>query len=276
MKLKISIFLGVLLVAFVATGAQRGFIRVLDTINELVTTNPFDANTTVMVTESGYYARTNTWTGTNTTTRIASQTPGYSWDLLLPVGTGFGSGGETNVAENVGVGAGIYKTKIDKTLYFKSLAASNNISLEYTGDTIWISSTASGGGEVLTFYNVGGALPNSAGIFKQKAGQSVELRKLKGDQNINVVQASDTVNLSMSRLFDADEDTGVSVDVQTDNDIVNIENAGIIEYQFKGNELEVRDADIELREGDLIMKDKDTGHYYRLQIRSGVLTIDPV
>lgn len=275
MNRKIFITLSVLMVAFIATGAQRGFIRVFDTIAEMVVANPYDANSTVMVTQSGYYARTNTWVDTNTTTRIASQTPGISWDLLLPVGTGYGSGGETNLMENVGVGAGIYKEKVNSTFYLKSLAASNNIALEYTGDTIWISSTASGG-ETLSFYNVGGTIANSAGIYKQKGAQTVEMRKVVGDQNITVQQNSDTVGLSISRLFDTDEDSGVKVDVQTDSDVVNIENAGIIEYQFKGNELEVRDADIELREGDLIMKDKDTGHYYRLQIQSGVLTIEPV
>lgn len=275
MNKKVAIFLSALMVVWVATGAQRGLIRVLDTISELATANPFDVNSTVMVTQAGYFARTNTWANTNDTTRIASITPGYSWDLLLPVGTGAGTGGETNTVQNVGVGAGLYKEKVGSVFYFKSLQASNNISLEYSGDTVWISSSASGG-ETLNFYNTGGALANSAGIFKQKAASTVEMRKVVGDQNISVTQNSDTVALSMSRLFDADEDTGVRVDVVTDNDVVNIENAGIIEYEFKHNELEIRDADIELRQGDLIMKDKDTGHYYRLQIRSGILTIDPV
>jgi hypothetical protein len=266
----------VLGVLIAAVGAERGFVRVLDSIFELALQNPFDVNSTVMVTQNGYFARTNTWAGTNGTTRIASVTPGYSWDLLLPVGSGFGSGGETNLAQSVGAGAAVYKNKINETFYFKSIGASNNITLESTGDTIWISASGGGGGEVLSFYNTGGSLPNSAGIFKQKAASNVELRKILGDQNINVSQSSDVVGLSISKLFDADADTGVRVDVVSDSDIVNIENAGIVEYQFKGDELEVRDASIELREGDLIMKDKDTGFYYKLQIRSGILTIDPV
>lgn len=272
-KFYFGLFFSLGLLMFVSAG-ERGFIRVLDTINELATANPFDVNSTVMVTDSGYFARTNTWSSTNTTTRIASTTIGYSWDLLIPVGDS-GSGGETNLVQNVGAGASLFKEKLDETFYFKSIGASNNISLESTGDTIWISATASGG-ETLSFQNSGGAIANAGGVYKSKAASIVSLRKIKGDQNITVTEDVDTINLTTTRLFDADEDTGVRVDTVTDNDQVNIENAGVIEYEFKANELEVRDADIELREGDLIMKDKVTGHYYQLQIVNGVLTIDPV
>ena len=86
-----------------------------------------------------------------------------------------GGSGEVNTASNLGAGNGVFAQKVGADLQFKSLVAGTNISLVPTGNDITISATGGGSGEANTASNVG----TGAGVFKQKTGVDLELRKIK-------------------------------------------------------------------------------------------------
>ena len=94
--LRYLVFLLVATVAFAQVTTKAVY-----TVDEMVALNPLTLNTgadtngqyraTVIVnygTYAGIYALTNTWTGTNTSSRIMSATTGYSWDQIAAGGSG--------------------------------------------------------------------------------------------------------------------------------------------------------------------------------------------
>lgn len=60
-----------------------------------------------------------------------------------------GGGGEVNTASNLGVGEGVFASKVGVDLQFKSLIAGANVTLTSDGDEITIDATGGGGGATL-------------------------------------------------------------------------------------------------------------------------------
>jgi len=104
-----------------------------------------------------------------------------------------GSNGEANIGINVGGGAGVYKDKSGIELEFKTLIAGSNITLTPGIDTITISSSGGGDGEVNTASNVGVI---GDGLFKQKVGSDLEFKKIVSGANIIITPGIDTITVS--------------------------------------------------------------------------------
>ncbi|MCW1937498.1 DUF2793 domain-containing protein [Pseudomonas sp. MDMC_285] len=69
--------------------------------------------------------------------------------------------GEANTASNIGSGYGVFASKSGVNLQFKSLAGGANVSITEAGDTLTISASGSGGGDVST---VAGVSPVSGDV----------------------------------------------------------------------------------------------------------------
>ena len=115
--------------------------------------------------------------------------------VFLNFQPGGGGSGEVNTASNVGAGDGVFKQKTGVDLEFKSFTAGTNITLTSSADEIQID--AAGGGESNTASNVG----TGAGVFKQKTGVDLELRKVNSNDFAVTENANDiTVNASTSMI----------------------------------------------------------------------------
>jgi hypothetical protein len=105
---------------------------------------------------------------------------------------------ENVTASNIGTGVGVFASKVDSDLQFKSFIAGSNISVTSSENSIVISSIA---GEI-TASNVGAI---GEGIFKQKTGDDLEFKKLIAGNNITLTSDADSITI---------ESTGVASGVE--------------------------------------------------------------
>lgn len=110
--------------------------------------------------------------------------------------------GEVNTASNLGAGQGVFAQKVAADLQFKSLVAGTNITLTPTGNDITIAASGGASGEANTASNVG----TGAGVFKQKVGVDLELRKINAGSNVTITENPNDITIAAT-----DTDTTYSI-----------------------------------------------------------------
>jgi hypothetical protein len=98
--------------------------------------------------------------------------------------------GEVNTASNIGLGSGIFSSKVGTDLEFKSLIAGTNVSISSDATSITISATDTG--EVNTASNVG----SGEGVFAQKVSEDLEFKSLVAGTNVSISSDATTVTIS--------------------------------------------------------------------------------
>lgn len=113
-------------------------------------------------------------------------------DKLTIVGPGII---ESTTASNIGVGTGIFKNKINSTLYLKSITNSTpNVTITEQNDTILIGVT--GTGERNEGINLGTALPIYAGM----SGNNLSFKTLRAGKNVTMVPSNNEVSISVENV----------------------------------------------------------------------------
>lgn len=98
--------------------------------------------------------------------------------------------GEVNTASNLGLGNGVFASKVGTDLQFKSLVAGTNISLSSDADSITISATDTG--EINTASNIGAG----EGVFAQKVDEDLEFKSIVAGTNISLSSDADSITIN--------------------------------------------------------------------------------
>lgn len=99
------------------------------------------------------------------------------------------SGGETT-ASNIGIGEGIFSSKVGSDLQFKSLIPGSNVSITSGPDGITISATDAIGVE-------GGInLGAGAGLYKQRVSSNLEFKSIIAGTNVTIIEGTDSITIS--------------------------------------------------------------------------------
>ena len=121
------------------------------------------------------------------------------------------SGGQDNTASNLGIGEGLFSSKVGADLRFRSLIAGTNITLNADANSITVNA-ASAGGEVNTASNEGTA---GVGVFKQKTGVNLEFKN---------------INAASNRITVVDNTAEDEVDIDVDSSNLNLADLGERSY----------------------------------------------
>lgn len=108
--------------------------------------------------------------------------------------------GEVNTASNVGTtgngSAGVFKQKTGVNLEMRRLVAGSNVTLSESASDITIGAAASG--ETNTASNVGTTGAGTAGVFKQKTGVNLEMRRLVAGSNVTLTENANDITVAAS------------------------------------------------------------------------------
>lgn len=108
--------------------------------------------------------------------------------------------GETNTASNVGTTgtgtAGVFKQKTGVNLEMRRVVAGANVTVTEGASDITIAASSSG--EANTASNVGTTGAGSAGVFKQKTGVNLEMRRLVAGSNVTLTEGASDITIAAS------------------------------------------------------------------------------
>jgi len=120
---------------------------------------------------------------------------GLPWQQLVDA-----SVGETNTASNVGTTgtgtAGVFKQKTGVNLEMRRVVAGANVTVTEGASDITIAASASG--EANTASNVGTTGAGTAGVFKQKTGVNLEMRRLVAGSNVTLTEGASDITIAAS------------------------------------------------------------------------------
>lgn len=111
-------------------------------------------------------------------------------DLVIAASTG--TGGETNVGQNLGDGLALYAGKSGVNLQFYTLEAGSNVTIELVDNSYVIS--AADTGEVNTGANLGAG----NGVYAGKVGSELQFKSLVAGSNISISNDGNTITITGS------------------------------------------------------------------------------
>jgi hypothetical protein len=113
-------------------------------------------------------------------------------------GSGIG-GGEVNTASNLGTsldGYGVYANKSGVDLRYYRLKAGSGITIAQEANDLLITSTGGGGGGEANTASNRGTIANGEGIFYQKLGVDLQLKRIKAGTNVTVSSDSNSITIN--------------------------------------------------------------------------------